>query len=63
MQVEYLYQVGVNPAAKEPLKVRCDGKIIGSIKKVEGGYQYFPTGYKEGARSLVPLAQSKKLCS
>lgn len=60
MQVEYLYQVGVNPAAKEPLKVRCDGKIIGSIKKVEGGYQYFPTGYKEGGEILSSVSAVQK---
>lgn len=46
--LEYLYQEGVEPCSREPLKVLCDGHICGEIRKVEGGYQYFPKGYKTG---------------
>lgn len=35
MTIEYLYQEGVNACSKEPLKVRCDGKICGEIRKVK----------------------------
>ena len=48
MTIEYLYQEGVESCSKEPLKVRLDGRIIGEICKVEGGYQYFPKGQKVG---------------
>lgn len=30
------------------VKVRLDGKYIGDIKSVKGGYQYFPKGSKSG---------------
>ncbi len=40
--IEYLYQEGVQACSREPLKVRLDGRICGEIRKVEGGYQYFP---------------------
>ena len=28
--------------------VRLDGKLVGRIRKVKGGYQYFPRGYDKG---------------
>lgn len=46
--IEYLYQEGVEACSKEPLKVRCDGRICGEIRKVDGGFQYFPKGQKSG---------------
>lgn len=44
--IEYLYKEGEKTCSKEPLKVRCDGKICGEIRKVENGYQYFTYGIK-----------------
>jgi len=46
--IEYLYKEGVEPCSREPLKVRVDGRIVGEIRKVEGGFQYFPKGQKTG---------------
>lgn len=46
--IEYLYQEGVAPCSKEPLKVRSNGRICGEIRKVPGGFQYFPKGQKTG---------------
>lgn len=42
--IEFLYQEGVKPCSKEPLKVRLDGRIVGEIRKVDSGYQYWPKG-------------------
>ena len=44
--IEYLYTTGEKACEREPLKVRCDGKLCGEIRKVEGGYQYFAYGAK-----------------
>lgn len=52
MTIEYLYQEGVPACEKEPLQVRLDGRIIGEIRKVEGGYQYVPKGQKTGGDIL-----------
>ena len=46
--LEYLYQEGVPACSKKPLKVRLDGRLVGEIRKVEGGYQYFPKGGSKG---------------
>jgi hypothetical protein len=46
MTLYYLYQEGVEPCSKEPLKVRLDDRIVGEIRKVDGGYQFFPKGSK-----------------
>lgn len=36
--------------------VKMDGKAIGVIKEVEGGYQYFPKGSKTGGDILASVA-------
>lgn len=46
--IEYLYTEGQKSCERKPLKVRLDGRICGEIRKVEGGYQYFPKGSKSG---------------
>jgi len=50
MRIEYLYIEGqeANPCDNGPLKVRLDGKIVGEIRKVKGGFQYFAKGNKNG---------------
>lgn len=50
--IKYLYQEGVEPCSKEPLKVSIDGRICGEIRKVADGYQYFPKGQKLGGEVL-----------
>lgn len=53
--IEYLYQEGVPPCEKEPLKVRRDGRVIGAIHKVEGGYQFIHEGKgADNASSALP---------
>lgn len=58
--IQYLYQEGVEPCIREPLKVRTDGYISGEIRKVEGGYQYFPKGSKTGGDVFETLSQVHK---
>ena len=52
--IEYLYREGSNACEKEPLKVRIDGRISGEIRKVVGGYQYFPKGSAKFAGEIFP---------
>ena len=60
MQIEYLYQEGVPACEREPLKVRLDGHIVGEIRKVQGGYQYFPSRHKTGGRIFPTVDQVQK---
>ncbi len=50
--IECLYKEGEKACSREPLKVRLDGRVCGEIRKVEGGYQYFPTGARIGGQVL-----------
>lgn len=64
--IEYLYQEGVAACSREPLKVRLDGRIVGEIRAVPGGFQYCPKGFQikgnvyasvaEVQRSLLPCS-------
>lgn len=54
--IEYLYQEGERPCEKESLKVRMNGRVIGEIRKVEYGYQYFPKGQINGGDVLPTVA-------
>ena len=46
----YAHKPGEEPCSREPLKVRVDGPIIGEIRKVEGGYQFFPNRSSTGGK-------------
>lgn len=50
--IQYLYKDGEEACTREPLRVRQDGKIIGEIRKVDSGFQYFPKGSKSGGDIL-----------
>lgn len=39
--------------------VKLDKKIIGEIKKVDGGFQYFPKGSKTGGDIFITLNKCK----
>ena len=58
--IEYLYQEGVRPCTKEPLKVRLDGRICGEIRKVDNSFQYFPKGKKIGGDIFPTITQVQK---
>lgn len=61
MGIRYLYKEGEEACSKEPLPVSLDGIYMGNIKKVDGGFQYFPRGSKTGGevcKSVVQVQQS-----
>lgn len=42
------------------VSVRIDGKVVGEIRKVEGGYQYFPKGHSKGGEILPSMLAVKR---
>jgi hypothetical protein len=40
--------------------VKLEGRIVGEIRPVTGGYQYFPKGQKEGGAIWPSLARCKQ---
>jgi hypothetical protein len=54
--LEYLYREGEPACSKEPLKVRLDGRVVGEIRKVVGGYQYFPKASTYGGEVMPSIA-------
>jgi len=40
-------------------KVTIDGKVVGEIRAVSGGYQYFESGQSKGGRVFTRLAGCK----
>ena len=60
MTLSYLYQEGVPACSREPLKVALDGKVVGEIRKVEGGFQHFPEGQKIGGEVFETVALVQK---
>lgn len=63
MTIRYLYQEGVEACEKEPLKVSVDGRECGEIRKVTGGYQYFPKGNKAGGEILGTVTDVQRSLS
>lgn len=47
------------PYSGVPISVSLDNKIIGLIKQVEGGYQYFPKGKKIGGEIFKTVREVK----
>ncbi len=39
--------------------VKLDGKIVGKIRPVVGGFQYFPNGQKDGGAVWPSVARCK----
>ena len=42
------------------VSVRIDGKVVGEIRRVEGGFQYFPKGHSNGGE-ILPTVKAVKL--
>lgn len=59
--IEYLYQEGVRPCEKEPLKVRIEGRVVGEIRKVKYGYRYFPNGQSQGGEVFPTVSDVQHL--
>jgi hypothetical protein len=47
-------------AIKQSVIVYLDGKRVGCIYKVEGGYQYFPGKIKKGGGSILKALKEVK---
>lgn len=45
---------------KGKITVKLNNKIVGHIKNVSGGYQYFPAGNKNGGNVFKDLGMLKK---
>ena len=48
------------PMSKTSITVFLDKKIVGHIKTVAGGYQYFPKGCKDGGDILPTVFAVKQ---
>jgi hypothetical protein len=55
-------QVGYfnGPFGKARAPVRLDGKVVGEIRVVSNGYQYFPTGEKTGGEVFQNIEACKR---
>ena len=54
--IEYLYTEG-KKRDNIPISVRVDGKIVGTIKLVDGGFQYFPLKHKQGGEIFKTIKE------
>ena len=52
--IKYLYDTS-KECGTYPLKVRLDGKLIGEIRKTEGGFWYVPKGQKTGGNVFATI--------
>jgi hypothetical protein len=58
--IEYLYTEGKIGDRNRPIPVRLDGKRVGTIKPVEGGWQYFPYKHKQGGEIFKTIDEVQK---
>ena len=58
--IEYLYREGQQSCESEPLKVKLDGRACGEIRKVKGGFQYFPEGHTIGGEIFPSLTLAQQ---
>ena len=56
--LEYLYIEGQR--APYPIKVRLDGKFIGTIQPEDGGFRYYPDGQKVGGDLYATVTLCQK---
>lgn len=41
------------PDRGSPIRVKLDGKVVGTIRRVEGGYQYYPKGARNSDAEVI----------
>lgn len=58
--IEYLYTEGKIGDRNTPIPVRLNGRRTGTIKPVEGGWQYFPLNHKKGGDIFKTIAEVQK---
>lgn len=56
-RIQYLYTEGRNDV---PIPVRLDGRVVGTIKPVPDGWQYFPLRHKQGGEVFATADECQK---
>ncbi len=57
MNIEYQYTEGRHDI---PVPVRLNGRRVGTIKPVNGGWQYFPLNHKQGGEVFATITKVQK---
>ncbi len=57
MNISYLYTEGKIGDRDTPIPVALEGKRVGTIKPVKGGWQYFPLHHKVGGTIYDTIQQ------
>jgi hypothetical protein len=60
IMIEYLYTEDKIGDKNTPIPVRYAGKRVGTIKPVEGGWQYFPLNHKHGGEIYTTIGLVQK---
>lgn len=60
IMIEYLYTEGKIGDRNTPIPVRMNGKRVGTIKPVDGGWQYFPINHKQGGEIFDTIGKVQK---
>lgn len=63
--IEYQYTDGKIGDRDTPIPVRLSNRRVGTIKPVEGGWQYFPLHHKHGGEifdSIDKVQKSLEFC-
>ena len=58
--IEYLYTEGKINDRNTTIPVRFNKKRVGTIKPVEGGWQYFPLNHKIGGEIFKTIPEVQK---
>lgn len=53
--IEYLYTEGKIGDRNTPIPVRYNGKKVGVIKPINGGWQYFSLNHKKGGEVYATI--------
>jgi hypothetical protein len=52
--------ISYTPNPDQSITVHLDKKVVGTIRRVAGGWQYFPQGRKEGGSIWPSIARVKR---
>lgn len=58
--IEYLYTEGKIGDRETPIPVRYNGKRTGTIKPVDGGWQYYPINHKQGGDVFKTISEVQR---
>ncbi len=58
--IDYTWGKDIVPQGKTPITVTLDKKVVGEIRHVKGGFQYFPKGGKTGGEVSDTVAKVKR---